>query len=598
MSVDDLMTKKRHVLSRRRFLQTTGATGVAGFAGCTGNSTNDGEDGPTESDPAEGESNEQSADTQAGDSDFTVALQITNSNINFNEFNFADYSWDLAGLLYDPLAQWHPKKQEWIPILLEDWSIGKDVLTLTIRDGYTWHNGNDLTAEDVAKSLQLEIWMEFSVSEYAKSATATGDRTVELPLRDDFNENVVEHELLGGTWISKPPHVYEEWITKFQNASGEEERKQVQSKLSEWKLTEPNGYGPLKVVDMNQQRITMEPFGDHPQGGAMNFDTYTVEFISSNQNIWQSLGSDRLDGVPGVFAPKEVADSFPNHVMETLHATNNGFALEFDHDHPDFGKRKVRQAIAHVVDRTQVAQNSGAETKQPVELITGVPQAGDEQWLGGIADSLTRYEPNAEKAASLMKEAGYQKNGGTWAGSNGPVSGNFIVRAGWADYVTAAQTITSQLKNFGIDVQLTTKESSTYSDVYDKGNFDLAAGGWGGGPYPLFAYQGSLNEDNRGPINYPAEVTVPAMDGSSGSLTVNFPSILSRVNRSAENDDEAFKTLSWAWNQDLPKLPIQQKLQQSFITTDAWTVPSKDDPVMSIDDPPTWLPKVGKLQAK
>lgn len=575
--IPDSTDERRGRTTRRRFVRSAGVVAGAAFAGRTG----------------------ATADVQAAvDPEFTSALGITDPNVNFNEFNFTNYSWELGEVLYDPLAQWDPTDREWRPFLLDDWSVGEEVLALSVADDYTWHTGDPLTAEDVAKSIQLEIWMGFSPSEYATAASAAGDGTVELDLAEAFNPNVIEHELLGGTWVSKPPHVYGEWYDRFQSASGSDEMDQVRAELSEWTLPEPFGYGPFAVESMNEQRIRMVPHDGHPAADAINFDAYVVEFVSTNQKFWQALRTDRIDAIPSVFAPDPVVSSFPDHVMQVLLPDYGGFALTFDHEHPDFGRRPVRQAVAHVVDRAQVANNVAGAVGRPVELVTGLPAQANEKWLSDVADRFEAYETDADRAASLLSEAGYERRRGTWTGPDGPLSATLHAPAGYSDWVTACQTMAGQLEQFGMDVQFRTTETGTFwSEVYDKSQFVLTGDGFGGGPYPLFAFQGSLNEQNRDPYNYPAEVTVPAFSGS-GDVTVNLPSVLAETNRSAEGDAGTFRRLAWLWNQDLPKLPVFQHQTQSFITTDDWEVPPADDPVMKQGKPAHWLPKVGELRAE
>ena len=585
--------------SRRTVLGGVGAAGVAALSGCAsspsgGTSETEGGGGGTTGSATGANDGGTAAEGQSGKA-FTATLPITNPDLNFNEFNFAAYSWDLTGMLFDPLAKWNPDKGEYVPVLLESWEFGDKSLTLDIRDGYTWHSGSPLTAEDAVKSLRLAKNMQWSVSEYAKKIEKTGERSLRIDLKSQTNKHVIEHELLGGTWINKPPHVYGKWMEQFRKASSEEERSTIREELSNLKITEPFGYGPLAIENINAQRIEMRTFDDHPAGDKLDFDRYTVEFIGTNQKVWQAMRADKVDGVPGVFAPEQVVQELPDHWVQQKHPSYGGFGLAFNHDHPAFGKRPVRKAVAHVIDRKMVATNSGAATKKPVDMVTGAAPRANEKWFADESKAFTDYETDIERAAELMRKAGYEKRNGRWAGPNGPLTPSIIAPAGTTDWVTAAKTVSNQLRSFGIAAELSTSEHATYSSQYDKGNFDLAATRWGSGPYPLFAYQGQFKKEEREKIGYPATVTVPAM-GSSGKTTVNIPELMKTINRSNEKDEKHLTRLAWTWNQDLPVLPIQSKLDQTFITTDDWNVPAKDAAVMSIDDPPTYLPKVGRLR--
>ncbi|NMC03420.1 MAG: hypothetical protein GYA30_13720, partial [Chloroflexi bacterium] len=62
--------------------------------------------------------------------------------------------------VYDQLVTYAgPKATEFVPSLATDWTISDDgkTYTFTIRKGVKFHNGADLTAEDVAYSLQRGV---------------------------------------------------------------------------------------------------------------------------------------------------------------------------------------------------------------------------------------------------------------------------------------------------------------------------------------------------------------------------------------------------------------------------------------------------------
>ncbi|QIO24450.1 ABC transporter substrate-binding protein (plasmid) [Haloarcula sp. JP-L23] len=67
-----------------------------------------------------------------------------------------------------------------------------------------------------------------------------------------------------------------------------------------------------------------------------------------------------------------------------------------------------------------------------------------------------------------------------------------------------------------------------------------------------------------------------------------------------ELDDETLaliQELAYVTNQTLPVLPLQEKLAQSFQTTDNWNVPSKDSSKMQTYWPTDWLPREGEWTA-
>ncbi|MBR7513731.1 ABC transporter substrate-binding protein, partial [Mycobacterium tuberculosis] len=59
--------------------------------------------------------------------------------------------------VYDRLMRWNPEAAEFEPKLAESLEANDDntVWTLTLRDGVTFSNGDPLTAEDVAFTIDL-----------------------------------------------------------------------------------------------------------------------------------------------------------------------------------------------------------------------------------------------------------------------------------------------------------------------------------------------------------------------------------------------------------------------------------------------------------
>lgn len=64
-----------------------------------------------------------------------------------------------------------------------------------------------------------------------------------------------------------------------------------------------------------------------------------------------------------------------------------------------------------------------------------------------------------------------------------------------------------------------------------------------------------------------------------------------------QREKELIRKLTWAYNQDIPTIPIQAHHDQTWYTTDDWKVPAPDSPSMSMH-PVRWLPRLGKLDAK
>jgi peptide/nickel transport system substrate-binding protein len=76
----------------------------------------------------------------------------------FNPFDISTYAGEIGSLVYEPLYQENYAKLQPVPWLATGyaWSDGGRTITLTIRKGVRWSNGQPMTPADVAFTFQLE----------------------------------------------------------------------------------------------------------------------------------------------------------------------------------------------------------------------------------------------------------------------------------------------------------------------------------------------------------------------------------------------------------------------------------------------------------
>ncbi|WP_440009879.1 ABC transporter substrate-binding protein [Halomicrococcus sp. SG-WS-1] len=573
--------------SRRRTLEAAGTVGIASLAGCAGTSSND--------------SQNSNGNGQPTDPELTLSEWLVPKDAQYNSFNSKNWPGDASRMLYDAFVRYNAKKNEFEPNLLTDWSIDGKTVTLKTRK-QQWHDGDSVTADDLVAQLRLEKFM--GMTKFLESAEVTGDQSAKLTLTSEINPDVFL-ETFRNKRLTVKKSLFEKHLQEFESASSDSEKSTAQSNLSSRTIEEPIGNGPFELKTATSQQFTLTKFEKHPQAGNINFPRVVYKYFPSNQKRWQALMNNELDGQAQMFVPKNVREKFPKSVVRAKIPTNSGFGVTFQHDHKHFGQRNVRQAVAHVIDREQVAQNSGGDTKVPVDLPSAVP-ANTDEWLGNSAGKFNKYQTSTQKAASLLKDAGFERQSGTWVDSNGnTLKAPFKVPSGYTDWVTASETIVSQLQSFGIDAKLVSRSTSTFwGKDFAKGNFVLAAGGWSARlhSHPYFHLKFQLDSSAADNVyNYPDTVSVPSLNGSGGGsqevdVAKEVESLLTA--KPGKKTKQRVQKLAWVVNQTLPVLPIQEKLAQSFVTKDDWNVPSQNSKSMSVYWPTSWLPRTGELTAK
>ena len=326
-----------------------------------------------------------------------------------------------------------------VPALAESFEISDDATTFTfhIRKGVKFHNGADLTAEDVIYTLDKCRGTETGVpllSAYAEidTVTAIDDNTVEIKLKAPN----IEYLAYLNTAII--PHDYAD------------------------QETFPIGTGPYKFKSRSvQENIVLEKFADY-WGTPGYLDEVTFRIIENTDALVMALRSGSVDlSVHRVASDvQEIGDEYellesPTNLIQALYLNN---AVE------PLNNLKVRQALNYAVNVEDVMliTNDGLGTP----IGSSIYPSFGKYFMPELADA---YPYNPEKAKELLTEAGYPDG----------FSLTITAPSNYAVHVNAAQVLAEQLKAVGIDAKINLVEWATWlSDVYKERNFEATVVGF------------------------------------------------------------------------------------------------------------------------
>jgi peptide/nickel transport system substrate-binding protein len=324
-----------------------------------------------------------------------------------------------------------------IPAVAENYTISPDGLTytFTIREGITFHNGDAVAAEDVVYSIErCAAASETGIVQVAAlSAIQTmetpDERTVVITLAEPNNEFLVYLTL------AVLPADYTEQDTK------------------------PVGTGPFKFVSRSaQESIVMEKFEGY-WGTPANLDKVTLKVIPDQQTMVMSLRSGAID----------LADKLPATQIAELSdltivqgSSNIVQALYLNNAFEPFTDVRVRQALCYAIDKDMVIDL--ASNGDGIAVGSSMYPAFGKYFM----DELTYYyQPNAEKAKELLKEAGYES-----------LSFTITVPSNYTAHVDAAQVMVEQLRTAGINAKIELVEWATWlEEVYRGRNFEATVSG-------------------------------------------------------------------------------------------------------------------------
>ncbi|WP_435362158.1 ABC transporter substrate-binding protein [Haloarchaeobius sp. DFWS5] len=588
--------------TRRRFLQAAGAAGVAGLAGCAGSNTDDPENGSGggggDGTDGTGTGTTDAKSLEMTDETFVTATTNVPKDMQFNPYG-QQYPDRAALALFENLLYVNEATSKFMPGVLESWDIGSDKVTLTVRDGFHWHNGDAVTAEDVAFKLKLEMYNGAAVGNIAlpENVNVPDESTVELGLERAVSDEVFLYSLKPIA-LDTPKSEFQEFLDAYES-DGEAPG------MTEKTLDKPVGTGPFKFVHARNQELVAERFDDHPDADKINFKRFRWDYLQSNQKQWQALKSDTVDGIDNVFTPANISKGYGDHIREIPMPANWGMGIMFNHDHEHYGQQNVKRAVQYVIDREKLAQTAGGKMHVPVDVPSGLPGNFDgsyKDWLGDSLSSFDKYEPNTDKAAQLLKDAGFSKDGGSWKDSNGKtLKFPYKIPAGWNDWTAGGQSIVQDLNDFGIEASLNPSQSY-WGDIYGNQEYSVAGLGWPDGKlYPYFSLNKLLNGTrSRDILKFPREVDVTPLGKPNGQKqTVELePELQELAGLTGEEAKQKTQELAWIVNRHLPMAPLMEKVDQAWLTTDDWNTVTKDDEDAIVDWPQYYLPREGKLTAK
>jgi peptide/nickel transport system substrate-binding protein len=584
---------KKNPVSRRRFLTTTGVAGAAGLAGCASENGSDGDDGGNGSDGSEsndsdgggGNDSDGTGEQPQGeplDETWTWYTQTKPDRIQFNPYNPKSSS----TTPYDPLAYFNTNTSEWLPNILSDWSKDGETVTVTIDDRFKWHNGEQVTGEDLTTYIGIEKYFGNSIHEFLEDWSADG-QTVEFTLTgSNINQSVFYDALLNED-LPTYRKEFKPLLEGLQSAEGDEDAlSKAKDELLNKAIQEPVGNSPYKLVETTDDRLRYEIFEDYPFAGEINYPYREVLFAQSDQQRWLELTKGELDGHGGFGVQKKQVENRPERVDVFNPQENACVGHFFQHDDEWLGKREVRLALAHVIDMEAASNNSNSGV---LSQYSGIPIRGiAESWLGDSLGDLTDYgsatEENKTRAAELLRQAGLTKQSGTWTKPSGdPLRVPLNVISGWNVAVLVGQTIVQSFQSFGIKSELITEEGTAFfSNSWTPGEFKMIHVHTGfGGYHPYFYYLKPFKSDSAWSMwNPPEEVEVPSTfgDPTSSLETMNVGQKVDelRAATDTETEKQLVKDLAWAFNQSLPYLISMPYSYPQFLTNDEWSYPADD----------------------
>ena len=346
--------------------------------------------------------------------------------------------------------------------LAESWDVSADGLTITfrLRKGVKWHDGVELTSEDVIFTYNAvtnpKIPTPYSSNYGPVKSVEAPDR---YTIRVHYNEPFAPALESWGMGIL-PKHCLE----GKDMASPEINHK-------------PVGTGPYRFREwITGQKIVLEAFDGYFEGRP-KIDRIVIRVIPDPSTMFLELkfgGIDFMGLTPPQYKLQADTDFFKRYFQKFRYPSFGYTYLGFNLQNQMFSDERVRQAMAHAINKNEVIAG--------VLMGYGIPCTGPfppESWAYNRDVKDIDFDPG--KATGILSDLGWKRNAEGWLEKGGKIfSFTVITNQGNEERMKTAQIIKEQLKRVGIEMNIKVLEwQAMLHEFIDKKKFEAVIMGWG-----------------------------------------------------------------------------------------------------------------------
>ena len=420
-------------------------------------------------------------------------------------------------LMYDPLLGMDLQGNIQ-PNLAESWEISREgrLYTFRLRRGVKFHNGQEMTAEDVRFS--MEYTMNPKNGAYGFSQLSLVER-VEVPEKYRIRVS-----------LKRPTATFLNALTSLQ-AFPILPKESLQEGVMK-PVQFPPGTGPFRFVEWQPgQRIVFDRFDDY-WGHKAFVDRLILRPISDATMRFVALQAGDVDMVERT--PYEWVRQVLEGKVKKLGFAKASMAgyrrLIFNVAEPPLNNQKLRQTVAYAINKKEILDAA----------YLGFGEITDQKYPKGHAwyvEGVGPYAQDLSRAKALLKEAGYRGE------TIEILLDQEVVRQ------TEATVLQAQLKRVGIAAKPVVLDWGAYREKQRKGDFHLMVYGGSLDPDPSLTY-GPDFQCERDRKNRSSNV--------SGYCDKEVDALLQRaeVESDLKRRKALFEQILRKVNDDLPELPI------------------------------------------
>ena len=405
-------------------------------------------------------------------------------------------SYEAWNMQYEQLVGKAAKDFSAVPGLATSWtaSDGGKTWTYKLRPGMKWSDGQPLTSEDVAFTVnqsRKDEWLNYTAVTANLTATTPDPTTVVL------HSSVPDPKLPTLDIYILPKHIWS---------------KLGKSEATKYKAEDGVGSGPFVLEQREKGQFARFRANPNYWRGRPKVDRVILRFFNNPDAMVAALKRGEIDAVedvPGTQFHQLAKD--PNiQTIQGYQGAMNEFALNggagLKKPHPALLDPRVRQAISHAIDRQTIVNRVLAGLGKPAETLSVSP---DPSWTP-VVPPADRYTFDLAKANQILDAAGYKdtNNDGIreMPGGGKPLNFRYAVRSEGNTGESTAEFISGWLRKIGIATTQKVYDDSRLTEVIGKGDYDMFVWGWTPfvDPEQMVSYFtcDQVSSDPKDPTNY------------------------------------------------------------------------------------------------
>ncbi|MFC7236794.1 ABC transporter substrate-binding protein [Saliphagus sp. GCM10025317] len=441
------MTRNMQLNDRRTVLKALGGAGIVSLAGCLGGDSDDG-NGNGNGNPNDQDRNEQEQLPGA-----TIALNDDPTRDDWNHYGGVIPYWTN---ILEPLV-WVSADMELEPWLATDWEQVEDtVWEFSLREGVTFHNGEEMTADDVVFSFEAVLeewaWAPGWIHVESGDIVALDDYTVEFTTTDPFPTfpGTIAHNLVA---IQHPDRDHESGTVI--------------------------GTGPFQVDEIEkQQEVRTTAFEDYWNDEPI-LEELTFRVIEDPNTRTLALENREID--LALAPPRTRVSSIEDDdslYLERQNRPGAGYVGINLYKSPT-DDADLRRALNHAVSQETIVETILEEVGQPARG----PISPVIYW--SAHDDIDGYEKDDDRAADLVSDSSYDGEELSILVANDMVDGREI-----------AQVVQGALDGIGVDSEIQVLERAAFSEAERDGeaHLILKESGSNSGDADYIIYEGFHSE--------------------------------------------------------------------------------------------------------